>query len=109
MTITSFDGDNVATRYNRIVPTCQGYFIELEEKDIVKEYLEPKEFPEKGEESWWTPGLSVFRLTRTDHRTAPRAHRFAFKPLTNFTGRFNPHRLEKFYINAYQARFLVDY
>ena len=51
VTITSFDGINVATRYNIIVPTCQGYFTKLEEKDIVKEYLEPKEFPEKGEVS----------------------------------------------------------
>ena len=42
--ITAFDGVLVAKGFNRIVPTYQGYFIELEKKDIVTTRLESR-FP----------------------------------------------------------------
>ena len=106
--ITSFDGVIVAKGYNRIVPTWQGYFIEVEKDDLVTTYLEPNEFPADGEKSWLCPGLKVFSLTRPDNRRSPRAHRFALKTSPEFTDRCNPLRLDKYYIHAYQARFLVE-
>ena len=108
--ITTFDGVLVAKGYNRILPTWQGYYIELEEKDLVKANLELNEFPALGQKSWLSPGLKVFRLTKPDNRRTPRAHRFAIKTPPDFTGRCNPLQLGKYYIHAYQARFLVgDY
>ena len=70
--------------------------------------LEPNEFPADGEKSWLCPGIKVFSLTRPDNRKSPRAHRFALRTPHNFTGRCNPLRLDKYYIHAYQVRFVVD-
>ena len=69
--------------------------------------LVPNEFPAIGEKSWLCPGLNVFSLTKPDNRKTPRAHRFAIKTSPDFTGRCNPLKLGKYYIHAYQARFLV--
>ena len=106
--ITTFDGVLVAKGYNQIVPTWQGYFVELEKKDLVMTKLKPNEFPANGEKSWLCPGIKVFSLTRPDNRRSPRAHRFALKTSQDFTGQCNPLRLDKYYIHAYQVRFLVD-
>ena len=96
----------VARGYNRILPTWQGYFIELEEDDIVEDHLTRDEYPSDGEESWTTPGVKVFKLTRPDNRRTPRAHRFALKTPPDFTGRCNPLSVHKYYIHAYQTRFV---
>ena len=58
--ITTFDEVHVGKDYNRILPTCQGYFIELDESDIIKDNLWWNESPEDGEESWICPGLKIF-------------------------------------------------
>ena len=107
VSITTFEGVLVAKGFNRILPTYQGYFIELEKKDLVTTRLKAIESSVNGMDCWLCPGLSVFRLTQPDNRTSPRAHRFALKPPPNFTGKCNPLRLDKYYIHAYQARFLV--
>ena len=105
--ITTFDGVFIAKGYNRILPTWQGYFIELEESDICWDDLLRNDFPADGEESWVSPGMKVFKLTKPDNRKTPRRHRFALKTEPNFTARCNPLLLDKWYIHAYQARFLV--
>ena len=105
--ITTFDGVFIAKGYNRILPTWQGYFIELEESDICWDRLQRNDFPADGEESWILPGIKVFKLTRPDNRKTPRPHRFALKTSPDFTACCNPLLLDKWYIHAYQARFLV--
>ena len=106
--VTSFDGVLVVKGYNRIVPTWQGYFVELEEEDILfGNHLEWNEQPAEGEESWHTPGLKIFSLTHPDKRRSPRAHRFAIKTPSDFTDQCNPLLPNKYYLHAYQARFVV--
>ena len=105
--ITTFDEVHVAKGYNRILPTWQGYFIELDESDIIKDNLWWNESPEDGEESWICPGLKIFTLTKPDNRRTPQAHRFALRTPPDSTGRCNPLQLHKWYIDAYQARFIV--
>ena len=106
--ITTFDNVIVAKGYNRILPTWQGYYIELEKDDLVWANLQPNESPAYGEESWVSPGLTVFTRLRPDTRCTPRPHRFALKTPTNYTKPCNPLQPYKWYIHAYQARFLVD-
>ena len=105
--ITTFDGVQVAKAYNRILATWQGYFIELEEHDIVKKDLMWTEHPGDGEEAWISPGLRIFKLIKPDNRRTPRAHRFALRTPSGFNGRCNPLLPNKWYIHAYQARFVV--
>ena len=107
-TITSFDGIHIATGFNRILPTYQGYFVELEYSDILWTNLNKLENPDYGEESWHSPGLSVFRHTQKDTRTIPPAHRFAIKPHPDQKHPCNPLLLNKWYIHAYQVRFIVN-
>ena len=95
-----FDGELVAKAYNRIIPTYQGYFIELEENDIIWTYLQRDHFPAWGDDSWITPGLSVFRLSRPDTRRTPKPHRFALKTPANYTHPCNPLLHNKWYIHA---------
>ena len=106
--ITNFDGVIVAKGYNRILPTWQGYYIELEKHDVVWASLRAKNSPSYGEECWVSQGLSVFSRIRPDTRRTPRPHRFALKTPTNYNQPCNPLQPHKWYIHAYQARFLVD-
>ena len=106
-TITSFDGEYIATGFNKILPTYQGYYVELDHSDILWANLEKLDTPDFGEESWHSPGLIVFRRTRKDTRTSPQAHRFALKPCPELVHPCNPLRLDKWYIHAYQVRFIV--
>ena len=106
--ITTFDGVIIAKGYNRILPTWQGYYIELEKNDIVWANLQPNNSPAYGEESWVSPGLTVFTRLRPDTRRTPRPHRFAIRTPTNYIKPCNPLQPDKWYIHAYQARFLVD-
>ena len=105
--ITTFDGVLVARGYNRIVPTWQGYFVELEEEDIIFDNLNWNDHSAEGEESWLSPGLKIFSLTHPDKRRSPRPHRFAIKTPSDFNDYCNPLLLGKYYLHAYQARFLV--
>ena len=61
--ITSYDRTHIATGFNRILPTYQGYFVELEYSDILCDNLSKLDNPDYGEESWQSPGLSVFCRT----------------------------------------------
>ena len=45
-TITSFDGEYIATGFNRVLPTYQGYYVELEHSDILWNNLEKLENPD---------------------------------------------------------------
>ena len=105
--ITSFDGVLVARGYNRIVPTWQGYFVELEEEDILFDNLTWNDHPAVGEESWLSPGLKIFLRTQPDKRRSPRPRRFAIKTPSDFTDYCNPLLANKYYLHAYQARFVV--
>ena len=105
--ILSFDGVLVARGYNRILPTWQGFFVELEKNDVMWKYLTRDEWPPDGKECYRTRGVQVFRLTRPDHRRTPLAHRFALKTPSDFTGRCNPLLADKWYIHAYQVRFIA--
>ena len=49
--ITTVGGVLVAKAYNKIVSTWQGYFIELEKKDLMMTKLEQNEYPSDGEKS----------------------------------------------------------
>ena len=102
-TITSFDGTHIATAFNRIVPAYQGYFVKLEYSDILWANLTKLDNPDYGEESWHSPGLSVFCRTQRDTRTVPQAHRFAIKPHPDHKHPCNPLLLNKWYIHAYQV------
>ena len=108
VSITTFDGVLIAKGFNRIVPTWQGYYIELEHNDVVWASLKLNQSSALGEESWTSPGLTVFTLTRPDNRRTPRRHRFARMTPSNHTLPCNPLHPNKYYIHAYQARFLVD-
>ena len=105
--ISTFDGVLVAKGYNRIVTTWQGYFVEMDDKDIVKDHLTWNAYPDEGEESLLSRGLKIFSLTRPDNRRWPRAHRFAIKPPPQWTVPCNPLSTDKWYLHVYQARFLV--
>ena len=105
--ILTFDGVLVARGYNRILPTWQGFFVELEETDVMWKYLTRDNYPPDGEECWRSPGVQVFRLTRPDNRRTPRAHRFALRTPTGFTGRCNPLLANIWYVHAYQVRFVA--
>ena len=51
--------------------------------------------------------MSVFRLTKPDRRSRPRAHRFAVNPPKGFNGKCNPLRVGKFYSHIYQTKVQV--
>ena len=70
-------------------------------------YLTRDEWSPDGKECWRSRGVQGFRLTRPDHRRTPRAHRFALRTPTDFTGRCNPLLANKWYIHAYQVRFVA--
>ena len=105
--ISSFDGVLVAKGYNRILTTWQGFFVEMDRNDVVFAHLTPNEYPEDGDESWLSPGLKVFSLTTPDNRRKPRAHRFAINPTFDLTGPCNHLSTDKWYLHAYQVKFLV--
>ena len=107
-TITSFDGTHIATGFNRILPTYQGYYVELEHADILWKNLNLIENPDYGEECWHSPGLAVIRRKLRDARTTPQAHRFAIKPHPDQKHPCNPLLLDKYYLHAYQVRFIVE-
>ena len=107
VTISTFDGVIVAKGYNRVVTTYQGFFVEMERDDIYFNHLINNDYPDDGEESWVSRGLKVFSLTQPDNRHRPRAHRFAVNPPSSHSGPCNPLSTTKWYLHAYQARFLV--
>ena len=105
--INSFHGVLIATGYNRVIITWQGYFVEMEKEDIIFDHLTRNAYPDDGEESWLSPGLKIFSLTRPDNRRRPLAHRFSIIPPHDLPHPCNPLSTEKWYLHAYQARFLV--
>ena len=77
MNIFNFDETLIAKGFNRVVTTWQGMFWEHSKEDICFRNLTKVEYPVDGVEGWRAKGVSVFRLTKPDLRTRPRAHRFA--------------------------------
>ena len=79
----------------------------MEKEDIIFDHLTRNAYPDDGEESWLSPGLKIFSLTRPDNRRRPLPHRFSNIPPHDLPYPCNPLSTEKGYLHAYQARFLV--
>ena len=81
-----FDETLIAKGFDRVVTTWQGMVWEHSKDDICFGNLSKIEFTVDGIEAWRANGVSVFRLTKPDKRTKPRAHRFAVNPTVEFVG-----------------------
>ena len=82
-------------------------FWEHYKDDICFGNLSKIEFTVDGIEGWRANGVSVFRHTKPDKQTKPRAHRFAVNPPVGFVGSCNPLRVGKWYSHLYQTKVQV--
>ena len=105
--IFNFDEMLIAKGFDRAVATFQGLFWEHSREDICWKNLKRTEFPMDGVVCWKANGVQVFRLTRPDTRSKPRAHRFAVNPPDDYEGECNPLKVGKFYSHIYQTKVQV--
>ena len=107
MNIFNFDETLIAKGYDRVVTTWQGMFWENSREDICFKNVRKVEYTAEGFEGWKAKWVNVFRLTKPNRRTKPRAHRFAVIPPNGFQGRCNPLKVGKFYTHVYQTKVQV--
>ena len=106
--VYSFDGIKIAEGFNKVVATWQGLYYELKGEDIIFENLDRNFSTARGVSIFSTKGVEIFKRHREDHRTTPRAHRFAVIPGGHSSQPCNPLQVGKFYVHIYQTKLKLD-